>query len=1069
MTEKSRDSPEWLKERYPFYDDDKRQGQYTSTGDLDDDGVNNINDKDSDGDGLSDGFEVSHGLDPSDPEDNIDDLPQGYNYINYKTSPGGKLVNFPNYVYGNGLSNGLDGFSFDSVLFEVEPAGNPRYWRLGVFDDYRGSWESSYYKQSYDGEELDFNVEGYYEFEKYSYTIDLMNKWTGNIPTALHTDRVYGFEPKIESVKVNDAGVFSVGDYIDSYSFNCTNYYFDHADLSAAKIPESIQNIYLVKQSNIPEDILDLGKSIAIGESSPFEKAYAISKYLVENYVYDINSYDNNLEVYKATSEKSSNRITYQDILETMLFKTGTGTCMDFATAFVFMCRANNIPSRFVTGFTPGEIVNNKRVVKSGHMHAWGEILLDPVEWIGFEVTPSVYVYGNTSGVGNSGEDMNIVKVDNITGDYFGGTGGGTASLSYLGLQNIINNRYIDSDFDGTTNNNDPDDDNDGISDHDELANCTNPLDPDTDNDGISDYDEINIHGTSPTNSDTDNDGLTDYFELEHSKTDPLDADTDGGGAKDGIEYVSGGDPLDSLDDLNYLDSDFDGLTDGEELEIGTDPEKYDTDDGGVSDFFEFHLGYDPLDPSDDLFILDSDHDGLSDQKEIEIGTERFNADSDFGGADDGIEFYYLFDPLNASDDYLLMDNDGDGLINLHERIYGTNENLSDTDHGEVPDGVEIMEGFDPLNQTDDYLIDSDGDGLYDYYEYMCGTDPYNSDTDYDGLSDQYEMNYYYDSESYSHLNPTRIDTDGDSLPDGFEIEIGTDPTSKDSDGDGLDDNEEIYWHSSPLNQDTDNDGLSDSNEVNAMKTSPILKDTDGDGIDDNLEYLYNTNPLSPDSDGDGVSDYLEDNKYGTSPTNPQDRPDNYNERIDPEPYNNPDAGNYNNDPTDSSLNNGPDTSTPSGGGGGGGGDGTDFSMVLLAIGLILIIVVTFYYLSWRKRHIDEITDVVEVVEKELTELKDDFDDDDVRQAIFKAYKAMLKVMEKYDFTRKRSMTPREFESVIRSALPIDDKYIVMLTNIFEEARYSNHLMSNNFKSDAIESFRSIKIQLQSYNTGDTI
>ncbi|MCK5558963.1 MAG: DUF4129 domain-containing protein, partial [Thermoplasmata archaeon] len=470
-------------------------------------------------------------------------------------------------------------------------------------------------------------------------------------------------------------------------------------------------------------------------------------------------------------------------------------------------------------------------------------------------------------------------------------------------------------------------------------------------------------------------------------------------------------------------------------------------------------------DPSDDLKIIDSDYDGLMDQKEIDIGTDRFNADTDEGGVGDGFEYYYSNNPLNASDDYFLLDNDNDNLINKLERIYGTNENISDTDHGGVPDGVEVHEGYDPLNRTDDQFIDSDGDGLYDYYEYMYGTDPYNTDSDNDELSDYYEMNYYYDEDSYSHLDPNNIDTDGDSLPDDFEIAMGTDPTSKDTDGDGLDDNLELEWGSNPSLSDTDYDGISDYYEVEQYKTDPTLKDTDGDGIDDNLEDRYRTDPNMPDSDGDGISDYLEQSEYRTSPTDPDDRPGDINERVRPNPYNNPNAND----------NNGGSTSQPSpnewsdnnGGSAGNGGGGGGFSWALLIIGLILVIIIAFYYVSWRKRHIDEITEVVEAAEKELTEIKDEFDDDEVRQAIFRAYKSMLRVMEKYEFTRKKWMTPREFEAIIKSALPIDKKHITNLTNIFEEARYSNHLMTEDFKAQALKSFRTIKVQLQTYNKGD--
>jgi hypothetical protein len=74
-----------------------------------------------------------------------------------------------------------------------------------------------------------------------------------------------------------------------------------------------------------------------------------------------------------------------------------------------------------------------------------------------------------------------------------------------------------------------------------------NPLDPDTDNDGISDGDEVAI-GTDPTNPDSDGDGLIDGDE-DTLGTDPLDADTDNDGFSDGEEVNQlGTDPLDPND-----------------------------------------------------------------------------------------------------------------------------------------------------------------------------------------------------------------------------------------------------------------------------------------------------------------------------------------------------------------------------------------------------------------------------------------------------------------------------------------------------------------------------------------
>lgn len=59
------------------------------------------------------------------------------------------------------------------------------------------------------------------------------------------------------------------------------------------------------------------------------------------------------------------------------------------------------------------------------------------------------------------------------------------------------------------------------------------------------------------------------------------------------------------------------------------------------------------------------------------------------------------------------------------------------------------------------------------------------------------------------------VDTDGDTLDDVREREIGTDPNNNDTDGDTLKDGEEvIIWKTDPLNPDTDGDTFVDGVEV---------------------------------------------------------------------------------------------------------------------------------------------------------------------------------------------------------------------------------------------------------------
>lgn len=107
----------------------------------------------------------------------------------------------------------------------------------------------------------------------------------------------------------------------------------------------------------------------------------------------------------------------------------------------------------------------------------------------------------------------------------------------------------------------DPDSDDDGLTDGEEVILGTDPFDPDTDDDGLTDGAEVEVYGTDPLDTDTDDDGLSDGDEVLVYGTDPLDPDSDDDGLMDGLEVALGLDPLDP-------DSDDDGIPDGQDSEF---------------------------------------------------------------------------------------------------------------------------------------------------------------------------------------------------------------------------------------------------------------------------------------------------------------------------------------------------------------------------------------------------------------------------------------------------------------------------------------------------------------------
>jgi len=104
---------------------------------------------------------------------------------------------------------------------------------------------------------------------------------------------------------------------------------------------------------------------------------------------------------------------------------------------------------------------------------------------------------------------------------------------------------------------------------------------------------------------------------------------------------------------LDDPDSDGDGIPDSIEVyALGTDPSDADTDGDGRSDFEEVFLdGTSPTDAQPDA-ADDPDGDGLSDDREAEIGTDPNDPDSDGDGLTDGEEYYFFgTNPLSADTD----------------------------------------------------------------------------------------------------------------------------------------------------------------------------------------------------------------------------------------------------------------------------------------------------------------------------------------------------------------------------------------------------------------------------------
>ena len=404
------------------------------------------------------------------------------------------------------------------------------------------------------------------------------------------------------------------------------------------------------------------------------------------------------------------------------------------------------------------------------------------------------------------------------------------------------------------------DEDGDGLSNFDECPDTTSCRD--TDDDGTPDFQDADDDGDGvPTASenapdqDTDEDGVPDFLDTDDdgdsrpTSDEDLDEDGDGNPATDPTDIDEDGIPdyLDPDDQGGPTgDLDGDGLTNEREDELGTDRSDPDTDDDGVNDGDEDAAGTDPLDHTS---FADADGDLVPDSIEDQDGTDPNDAasfaDGDGGGTADHIETvtftsYGLTatNPGDHTDDR--RDFDGDGLPDRLEIKHGF---APDSGDSPTADGAGDDDGNGVTNAVSDWLV---GLGITPVDEM--------SDFDRDGYPDVREVALAMDP-----LRASAADADGDGVPDVVELLAGGDiDATTDTDADGVPDAREMALGSDPLDanspvangaMDDDGDGVSNAIEhVLQISGGPddvdSTLDTDGDGVADADEIRFGLDPL---------------------------------------------------------------------------------------------------------------------------------------------------------------------------------------------------------------------------------
>lgn len=138
---------------------------------------------------------------------------------------------------------------------------------------------------------------------------------------------------------------------------------------------KSYQQLCSENTSKIPKKVKELAEEITQNCSNDWEKATALQEYFEQNdFVYDLS--------YNAPD----------DSVEYFLFEGKTGTCSDYASAYVLMARSIGLTARYVEGFVPEAEYGGEYVVRTDCGHAYPEVYIPNVGYVVIEATkPAIY------------------------------------------------------------------------------------------------------------------------------------------------------------------------------------------------------------------------------------------------------------------------------------------------------------------------------------------------------------------------------------------------------------------------------------------------------------------------------------------------------------------------------------------------------------------------------------------------------------------------------------------------------------------------------------------------------
>ncbi|QZA89650.1 DUF3488 and transglutaminase-like domain-containing protein [Salinarchaeum sp. IM2453] len=281
-----------------------------------------------------------------------------------------------------GLSSDDEWTAFYAELSDPNPYKSSvgPYWRSDAYNTYEdGDWV----RESGSADPPHLSSE-----DRFTQEINLEYPTTV-LPAAYHADisSIESSEISISDLEYSsEGGIHVASTPSDGFSYEIDSVApaasTDDLEDAPSDLPTDIEERYTDVPSSVPDRVENFIDREGLEGDSQYETAKNVEQWIQTEKEYSLD----------AAHERGS------DPVDQFLYEMDEGYCQYAASSMALVLQAEDIPTRYVTGYATGDYVGNDRYeVTNQHAHAWVEVYFPNHGWIAFEPTPPEAVGGGES------------------------------------------------------------------------------------------------------------------------------------------------------------------------------------------------------------------------------------------------------------------------------------------------------------------------------------------------------------------------------------------------------------------------------------------------------------------------------------------------------------------------------------------------------------------------------------------------------------------------------------------------------------------------------------------------